>query len=126
MQIADTRLYNDFENTQLEFGLEKSSVDEVVENITADRGVRQVLQRIDFSGIVSNGEISTIFIGKGVDPKAENRLRGGNPKGRFLKGKRINVKDGIYQVELGNDLARKLKVDVGETITMYQHHQWRY
>jgi putative ABC transport system permease protein len=42
--------------------------------------VRQVLPRVEFSGLISNGDKSTVMIATGVDPDAEFAV-----KGPFLK-----------------------------------------
>jgi putative ABC transport system permease protein len=42
--------------------------------------VRQVLPRVAFSGLISNGDKSTVMVAAGVDPDAEFAV-----KGPFLK-----------------------------------------
>jgi len=54
------------------------------ERLRALPGVRAVLPRIQFSGLVSNGDKSAIFIGAGVVPELDFRVRG--PQMKFIEG----------------------------------------
>ena len=54
------------------------------ERLRALPGVRAVLPRIQFSGLISNGDKSAIFIGAGVVPELDFRVRG--PQMRFIEG----------------------------------------
>ena len=118
-QIADKRLFDDFEDTPLEFGLTTQQSNETIDNLVADKNISKAMQRISISGIISgtSGEITTIFSGLGVQPKQEASLRQGNVSGSFQSGGRLRGEN-IYQVVLAKDLARKIKANVGDNVTL--------
>ncbi|WP_394246565.1 ABC transporter permease [Vibrio profundi] len=93
----------------------------LMRNIIGDTDVRGVQPRVYFSGLVSNGSKSTIFMGTGVNEREFDM------KGPFLdvrsghtlsdvKSTRYNPEE--PQVMLGSDLARNLKVAVGDWVTL--------
>jgi putative ABC transport system permease protein len=49
---------------------------EVRERLLTDRDVRYVLPRVQFSGLLSNGDKSVVALGIGIDPQAEFKVRG--------------------------------------------------
>ena len=116
MQIADSRLYKDFEETTLEFGIPNKKANNTIKTLTDTDIVRQAMKRLSFSGIVSKGEISTIFRGTGIEPKQERRLNAGNLSGGLKTGKYL--KKETYEVLLAVDLARKLKAVNGDSVTL--------
>ncbi|MCV5837195.1 ABC transporter permease, partial [Escherichia coli] len=83
--------------------------------------VRGVQPRVEFSGLISNGSKSSIFIGIGVNEREFD-----------MKGPFLDVRDGqtlsnIHasrydasepEVMLGVDLANNLSVNVGDWITL--------
>ncbi|MEC7940184.1 MAG: FtsX-like permease family protein [Pseudomonadota bacterium] len=97
------------------------SVQALTKSIIGDSDVRGVQPRVYFSGLVSNGSKSTIFMGTGVNEREFDM------KGPFLdvrSGQTLSdVKSPRYdsqepQVMLGTDLARNLKVTVGDWVTL--------
>lgn len=83
--------------------------------------VRGVQPRIEFSGLVSNGSKSTIFVGHGVD---EHEF---DMKGPFLDVRQGNTLSSVDsqrydpaepEVMLALDLARNLNVSVGDWVTL--------
>ena len=50
-------------------GLDEAA--ELTRRLMADPNVRQVLPRVDFSGLISNGEKSSVMMATGIDPDAE-------------------------------------------------------
>ena len=107
------------EDMPLSNGLD--SVQALTKSIIGDSDVRGVQPRVYFSGLVSNGSKSTIFMGTGVNEREFDM------KGPFLdvrSGQNLSdVKSPRYdsqepQVMLGTDLARNLKVTVGDWVTL--------
>lgn len=104
------------ENRPLELGL--SGVKDLQQQLRADPGVRRALARINFEGLVSNGEKSTIFMGRGVEPE------------RFqVQGQGVQLKQGRWlspqldptafpEVLLGKRLAQSLQVEPGDGLTL--------
>lgn len=83
--------------------------------LLADAHVRHVLPRVEFSGLVSNGDKSVVMVGVGIDPDAEFAI----------KGPFITVKDGAVlqsaqngAVMLGEKLAKNLKAAPGSSLTL--------
>lgn len=107
------------EDMPLSNGLD--NVQALTKSIIGDSDVRGVQPRVYFSGLVSNGSKSTIFMGTGVNEREFDM------KGPFLdvrSGQTLSdVKSPRYdnqepQVMLGIDLARNLKVAVGDWVTL--------
>lgn len=76
--------------------------------------VEEVMSRVNFSGLVSNGRNDWPIIGEGVEPDKEARL------GTFVKlvGGRQLEKGDLYAVVLGEGVAHALKLKIGERITL--------
>jgi ABC-type lipoprotein release transport system permease subunit len=78
--------------------------------------VRQVLPRVAFSGLISNGDKSVVMVATGIEPDAEFAV-----KGPFLKigaGKVLASGQQGAQVMLGEGLARSLKAGPGSSLTL--------
>jgi len=102
------------EETPLQFGLDNAT--ELRAQLLADPQVRAVLPKIDFSGLISNGDKSIVMIGMGVEPDAEFSV-----KGPFLTIKAGEVLSGVAagpEVMLGDALARNLKATPGSSLTL--------
>ena len=102
------------EETPLQNGLD--NVDELRIQLLADPQVRAVLPRVEFSGLISNGDKSVVMVGMGVEPDAEFSV-----KGPFLAMKEGDVlASGSKEPEimLGDALARNLKAKPGTGLTL--------
>ncbi|NOH95943.1 FtsX-like permease family protein [Vibrio sp. 99-70-13A1] len=107
------------EEMPLSNGLDNAQA--LIQNIIGDTDVRGVQPRVYFSGLVSNGTKTNIFMGTGVNEREFDM------KGPFLdvrSGSTLSdVNSPRYdsqepQVMLGIDLARNLKVEVGDWVTL--------
>ena len=107
------------EDMPLANGLEDSAV--VYKQLISNPDIRGIQPRIEFTGLGSNGNKSTIFVGTGVNEREFDM------KGPFLdvrQGKTLSdVRSSRYQpsepeVMLGVDLARNLNVSIGDWITV--------
>ncbi|MDN3616198.1 ABC transporter permease [Vibrio gallaecicus] len=107
------------EEMPLSNGLDSAQA--LIQNIIGDTDVRGVQPRVYFSGLVSNGTKTNIFMGTGVNEREFDM------KGPFLdvrSGSTLSdVNSPRYdsqepQVMLGIDLARNLKVEVGDWVTL--------
>lgn len=85
------------------------------QQLLADPAVRQVLPRVEFTGLISNGDKSTVMMVAGIDPDAEFAV-----KGPFLtvKAGAVLASGERNQVMLGADLARSLKAEPGAGLTL--------
>lgn len=101
------------EDVPLQHGLDDLAA--LKSRLLADPAVRQVLPRVSFSGLVSNGEKSTVMMAVGIDPDAEFAI-----KGPFLsvKAGRVMASGEALQVMLGEGLARSLKATPGSGLTL--------
>ncbi len=107
------------EETPLGNGLSDSAA--IIPQIMKYEQVRGVQPRIYFTGLVSNGTKSTIFMGTGVNEKEFDM------KGPFLdvkQGKTLsNINASRYdssepEIMLGTDLANNLNVSIGDWVTL--------
>ncbi|PKF63750.1 ABC transporter permease [Psychromonas sp. psych-6C06] len=107
------------EETPLANGLIKS--EKLITTIMKYEQVRSVQPRISFTGLISNGNKSTIFMGTGVNDKEFDM------KGPFLdmrQGKTLsNIHSHRYnheqpEIMLATELAKNLNVTVGDWITL--------
>ncbi|WCP69847.1 ABC transporter permease [Vibrio tubiashii] len=94
---------------------------QITQQLIANDKVRSVQPRIEFTGLVSNGSKSTIFVGTGVNEREFDM------KGPFLdvrQGKTLSsIQSSRYdpsepEVMLGVDLARNLNVSIGDWVTL--------
>lgn len=76
--------------------------------------IKTLTERVDFSGIISSGEVSTNFIGIGGIPQKESFVSSGL---NILQGKNVGeiTPDGAL---LGKELAEGLGVKVGDILTL--------
>lgn len=105
------------EKTPGELGM--SDFQTVIEKIEDQEPVKAVLPRLQFTGLISNGEKSTIFIGEGVDPRKEFQVKG--PFLRILDGKALPhrpKKGEMGSVMLGYRLAQSLGAKPGSILTL--------
>ena len=112
--LGNPRHFTDDEDTPLQHGLDRS--DALKTALLGDPEVRQVLPRVEFSGLISNGEKSTVMIATGIEPDAEFSV-----KGPFLTVKAGEVlASGATEAEvmLGDALARSLKATPGTSLTL--------
>lgn len=77
-------------------------------------GVTTVAPRLQFSGLISKGEVTASFLGEGVDPEREEQL-----------STALLIRDGSdldsrnpFSVLVGEGLARSVDLNVGETIVL--------
>ncbi|CCN47263.1 putative ABC-type antimicrobial peptide transport system, permease component [Vibrio nigripulchritudo MADA3029] len=119
LTLSQVGYFEQDEDMPLSNGL--SGTKELVNKIMAMDKVRSVQPRVYFTGLISNGNKSTIFVGNGVNEKEFD-----------MKGPFLNVKEGRTltsmnssrynadepQVMLAYELARNLKVSIGDWVTL--------
>ncbi len=95
--------------------------DQLIPQIMKDQAVRSVQPRVYLSGLISNGNKSTIFMGIGVNDR-EFDMKG--PFLNVIEGKTLSSVDSVRfdptepEIMLGSDLARNLNVSVGDWLTL--------
>lgn len=111
--IGTAAQFDGDEDVPLQHGL--YGAPELSRQLLADPAVRQVLPRVDFSGLISNGDKSTVMMATGIAPDAEFGI-----KGPFLtmKAGSVLTSDQRQAVMLGEGLARSLKAEPGSGLTL--------
>jgi putative ABC transport system permease protein len=102
------------EDTPLQYGLDRYP--ELSATLLADPDVRQVLPRVSFSGLISNGDKSTVMLAAGVEPDSEFAVKG--PFLHVLSGDVLVSGSGAAEVMLGEALAKSLKAGPGAGLTL--------
>jgi len=104
----------------LEFGISPNDLIEIKKELQVyDEEIQALMPRLDFSGIISNIEKSTIFLGQGVDPEAESTFS--SVFIEVIDGKNLGLDlDNPIKNEIimGNKLADILELKVGDTATL--------
>ncbi|SON52889.1 ABC transporter permease [Vibrio tapetis] len=119
LTISQPGYFAQDEEMPLSNGLTAS--EQLIPQIMKDERVRSVQPRVYLSGLVSNGNKSTIFMGIGVNDR-EFDMKG--PFLNVIEGKTLsNVESTRFdsaepEIMLGSDLARNLNVSVGDWLTL--------
>lgn len=86
--------------------------------ISSEREVKHVSKRINFAGMVSNGELSSMAIVMGVDPKDEimvcPKIKNNIIEGYFLRDTKGNVAEAV----VASQFVKALKVKKGDILTL--------
>lgn len=111
--VAKPAQFDQEEDIPLQHGMD--DIAPLKAKLLADPRVRHVLPRIEFSGLISNGDKSVVMIGAGIEPDSEFAV-----KGPFLTVKAGDVLAGGQRnmVMLGEGLARNLKAKPGTSLTL--------
>lgn len=102
------------EDTPLQYGLDNAA--ELSAKLLIDPDVRQVLPRVAFSGLISNGDKSTVMIAAGVEPDSEFAVKG--PFLTMAAGEVLTSGAKGAEVMLGEGLAKSLKATPGTSLTL--------
>jgi putative ABC transport system permease protein len=102
------------EDTPLQHGLDNYR--QLSRQLLADPEVRQVLPRVAFSGLISNGDKSTVMIATGVEPDSEFAVKG--PFLKMIAGDVLASDAKQAEVMLGEGLAKSLKAKPGSGLTL--------
>lgn len=106
--------FGEDEDTPLQHGLDNHA--SLRQQLLADVDVRHVLPRVQFTGLISNGDKSTVMLGTGVEPDSEFAVKG--PFLKVIAGQVLAAGSGRAEVMLGTGLARSLKAQPGSSLTM--------
>jgi len=111
--VGNPEQFTKDEDVPLQHGLD--NVAALRQQLLADPAVRHVLPRVEFSGLISNGDKSTVMVAAGIDPDSEFAV-----KGPFLQMTAGDVLAGksTAMVMLGESLARSLKAKPGTSLTL--------
>jgi putative ABC transport system permease protein len=111
--VATPAQFEKDEDTPLQHGLQGYAA--LRDRLLADPSVRQVLPRVEFSGLISNGDKSVVMVAVGIAPDEEFAV-----KGPFLTvtAGQVLTSDERGAVMLGEGLARSLKATPGSALTL--------
>lgn len=115
LTLSHPAYFKDSEDTPLAHGIDANP--ELQHQLLLRDDVKAVLPRLQFSGLITNGEKSEIFIGSGVDG-AEFQLKG--PFIRLKSGRLLPLQPATDSIPvlLGEGLARILKAEVGSELSL--------
>lgn len=123
LQVLDPRALEGDEGQSLEFALPEGEA--LAEALRQDPGVAEVLPRIQFMGLLSNGAASVAFLGSGVDPVREarhmavaERVRDAARTPAGAGSRWLGADPAAREVVLGTGLARSLGAKVGASLTL--------
>lgn len=114
LQVARPETFAGAEERTLEHGI--ADVNPTSALVAGDRDVAAVLPRIDFVGLLSNGNRSVPYLGVGFDPDREARSM--ESRGLVTSGRWFSGPDEIAVV-LGTGLARAAGAKPGDTVTVF-------
>jgi len=118
LTLSHPEYFLDNEDVPLQHGIHRDPALE--KRLLARDDVKAVLPRLQFSGLVSNGEKSTIFLGSGVDG-SEFQLKGPFLQiktGGVLPPAYLNKPDDSIPLMIGEGLAAILKAKVGSELSL--------
>lgn len=104
----------------MQYGLDNYSA--LRDKIELDPRVRMALPRVQFSGLISNGDKSAIFVGAGIEPEGEFSAKG--PAMRVVSGGLLSSKtppgttNNAPEIVLGSELAKQMKAEPGTGLTL--------
>lgn len=115
--LTHDRFYSEQEDYPLQYGVANAAA--LQQDLLRDRGVRTTLATVEFSGLITNGDKSTIFLGEGIEPELF-QVRG--PTMNLVEGRLFGAGEADAgtdaQALLGKSLASNLKVGVGDGLTL--------
>jgi putative ABC transport system permease protein len=115
LQIFHEEFGEKVEEKALEYAIENP--DSIINELLYEDDARFAMKRIDFNGLISNGDKSEIFIGRGIQPKLEEKLSSVFVK--IVEGKVLSQNmDGEPQIIVGKDLAKNLNAKIGDYLTV--------
>lgn len=113
LQIAKAPYFAGDEDAPLTYGIAESERAAAI--LARDPEVQEVLPRIDFVGLASNGTRSVPYMGTGLDPEPEARTM---DTAKLVVSGRWFASADERGVVLGSGLARSLNVAAGDPITL--------
>ncbi|HJW10003.1 MAG TPA: ABC transporter permease, partial [Holophagaceae bacterium] len=123
LQVMDARALQDQEDESLQLAL--ADGEGLAEKLRQDPAVAEVLPRIQFMGLLSNGARSVAYLGKAVDPAREpkfmaclDQIKDGAAAPGGTGSRWLSADPHAREVILGLGLARSLNASVGSQLTM--------
>lgn len=92
--------------------ISKNEIQRIIDLVKEQDDVILATPQIHISGLVSNGQTSTIFLANGVKPRDEKTIKGGWAAFSPVKGNSLSAEK-TYGVEMAEDLAKFLDLKPG-------------
>ena len=111
--VAHPDYFDKSEDTPMQYGIGNWQDD--YKSMLTDRRVRKIIPRVKFSGLVSNGEKSEIFLGDGTT------IAGMRAQAMVIQledGRMFAKKSDDMEIVVGNKLLESLKLNLGDMVTM--------
>jgi putative ABC transport system permease protein len=112
--VAERDYFEGDEDVPMQHGL--AGAPALARELRALPAVQAVLPRVQFSGLISNGDKSAVFIGSGVVPEIDFRVRG--PQMRLLAGELFSAGADAPEIVIGGELAKLMKAKPGSSLTL--------
>jgi len=123
IQLLHPKVLEGDEGQSLEFAIPEG--ESLAKRLRDDPAIAEVLPRIQFMGLLSNGPKSVAFLGTGVDPVREPKfmavmdsLKDGEKANGGGGSRWISSDSGSREVILGVGLAKSLGASVGSSLTL--------
>ncbi|MGH7453040.1 MAG: ABC transporter permease, partial [bacterium] len=113
LQVYHKDYFNREEEKNLELGLD--SLQTIRDLALVNMEVNLATPRIDFTGLISNGDKSAVFIGQGLDPEQEAQMMGLFGRPESILALYNGAED---EVVLGAGLAKSLNAKEGDYLTL--------
>jgi putative ABC transport system permease protein len=117
LTLAHKSYFESDEDTPMQYGLANFTA--LKSRLEQDKRVRMALPRAQFSGLLSNGDKSSVFVGMGIDPTGEFYAKG--PTMRVVAGSTLSSRPKAGEapeIMLGSELARQMKAAPGTVLTL--------
>ncbi|MBL0311872.1 MAG: ABC transporter permease [Holophagaceae bacterium] len=123
IQLLHPQALEGDEGQSLEFAIPEGEA--LASRLRSDPSIADVLPRIQFMGLLSNGPKSVAFLGTGVDPVREpqfmavmDSLKDGAKANGGADSRWVSAAPGSREVILGVGLAKSLGATVGSSLTL--------
>ncbi|MDR3479580.1 MAG: ABC transporter permease [Burkholderiaceae bacterium] len=116
LRVAARGGFDAYEEKQLQHGMTPAQYAALEKATEAEPTVRRIVPGLSFQGLVSNGPRTLAFSGSGVDPALESAAFSASHE--IVKGAQLDASAPDDGVVLGADLAQRLGVEPGQTVTL--------
>jgi len=114
--LSTPEYFSEDEEYPLQYGIDGPEV--IRKKLLEDISISYVLASVEFNGLITNGEKSTIFLGRGVDTDLPKVM---GPALDITEGRNLSKKPdetADFEVILGQKLAASLDAEIGTGLTL--------
>ncbi|RLA06151.1 MAG: ABC transporter permease [Gammaproteobacteria bacterium] len=116
LQVAHKDFFDKQEETPMQYGLDNYQT--LAQKMLQNNQVKYAVEKIQFSGLISNGDKSAVFIGSGINPSAEFKAKG--PFLTITSGNTLSTREKADdpKILIGKGLAKIMQAKVGDSLTL--------